>query len=217
MKDTKLTLLKTSARLFAQNGYASTSVRDIVKAANVNISAIKYHFGDKRALYLETLKYLLQKNRNYIFGGNTPLPTVQDIDKLSLSQVKNSLHCIIDRVLDMKFKRHNLPLERIFTYAELEDSREMLTFLLSYIDPLSQLLSRMVSRLTGLAEKSPELIILTNTIFWQVNLSECDRFILLTSLQQKTLSKEAPVFFKRMVWENIQTLLNSYQRGKRKL
>lgn len=213
MKDTKLILLKASARLFSQNGYQATSVRDIVKAARVNISAIKYHFGDKRTLYLETLKYLLQKNRDYIFGGNNPLPTPRDVDKMTRQQVQDSLRRIIERVLEMKFKRHNLPLERIFTYAELEDSREMLTSLLTYIDPLAKLLARMVSKLTGLKESSAELTLLTHTIFWQVNLSECDRFMLLTALNQKTSAKEVPVVFKQMVWKTIQTILNSYRKG----
>ena len=44
-------LLDSALHLFAERGYAKTSTREIAKAANVNISAISYYFGDKAGLY----------------------------------------------------------------------------------------------------------------------------------------------------------------------
>ena len=44
-------LLDASMRLFAEQGFAKTSTRDIAEAAQVNISAISYYFGDKAGLY----------------------------------------------------------------------------------------------------------------------------------------------------------------------
>jgi len=211
MKDTKTHLLKTSARLFAKKGYAGTSVREIVRQARVNVSAISYHFGDKRTLYLETIKYLLTTNRKYIFGGNKPLPAPQDVDNLSVSQMWEALRSIVERVLEMKFARYNLPLERIYTYVELEDSKEMLSSLLSYTDPLKDLLSRMCAKLTGVAEDSPKMILLINSIFWQVNLSECDRFMLLYGLGKSKYTKDPLPLFKQMIWQNVQSILKSYQ------
>ena len=46
-------LLDNALQLFAERGYAKTSTREIAKAANVNISAISYYFGDKAGLYRE--------------------------------------------------------------------------------------------------------------------------------------------------------------------
>lgn len=37
-------------KLFAQNGFSATSVRDIAKAAGVNVSMISYYFGSKNQL-----------------------------------------------------------------------------------------------------------------------------------------------------------------------
>ena len=44
-------LLLAALRLFAQHGYAKTSVRDLAQAASVNVAAVSYYFGDKAALY----------------------------------------------------------------------------------------------------------------------------------------------------------------------
>ena len=37
--------------LFAQQGFAKTSTREIAEAAGTNIAAISYYFGDKAGLY----------------------------------------------------------------------------------------------------------------------------------------------------------------------
>lgn len=48
---TKEQILDVAERAIAQNGYAGTTLRSIVKEANVNIAAIHYHFGSKEGLY----------------------------------------------------------------------------------------------------------------------------------------------------------------------
>jgi TetR/AcrR family transcriptional regulator, regulator of cefoperazone and chloramphenicol sensitivity len=50
-EDTRERLLSAGLRLFAAQGYAKTSTRELAEAARVNIAAISYHFGDKAGLY----------------------------------------------------------------------------------------------------------------------------------------------------------------------
>ncbi len=44
-------LLQAGLRLFAGQGFAKTSTREIAEAASVNVAAISYYFGDKAGLY----------------------------------------------------------------------------------------------------------------------------------------------------------------------
>ena len=44
-------LLQAGLRLFADHGYSKTSTRAIAEAAQTNIAAISYYFGDKAGLY----------------------------------------------------------------------------------------------------------------------------------------------------------------------
>ncbi|MDA8444117.1 CerR family C-terminal domain-containing protein [Paracidovorax valerianellae] len=47
----RLRLLHAALRLFAERGYAKTSIRAIAQAAQANVAAVSYYYGDKAALY----------------------------------------------------------------------------------------------------------------------------------------------------------------------
>lgn len=49
-EETKITILDAAERLFADHGFAATSLRNIVGEADVNLAAVHYHFGSKEAL-----------------------------------------------------------------------------------------------------------------------------------------------------------------------
>ena len=53
---TREAIINAAVHLFAEKGFDSTSVRDIVTKARVNQAAINYHFKSKDGLYLEVLK-----------------------------------------------------------------------------------------------------------------------------------------------------------------
>ena len=48
--ETRERILDVAERLFADSGFASTSLRDITAEAGVNLAAVNYHFGSKEAL-----------------------------------------------------------------------------------------------------------------------------------------------------------------------
>lgn len=55
-KDTRLKLIETATPLFAKNGFAAVSVRELAKAADANVAAVSYHFGGKEGLYQAVLE-----------------------------------------------------------------------------------------------------------------------------------------------------------------
>jgi AcrR family transcriptional regulator len=86
---TKDRILDVAERRFAENGFAATSLRDIIAEARVNLAAIHYHFKSKEALLdaviLRTLEPL---NRDRLArldeceraAGNDPVPLEQVIE-----------------------------------------------------------------------------------------------------------------------------------------
>lgn len=53
---TRERILDKAEALFASNGYHAVSVREITAAAQCNLAAVNYHFGNKQNLYLEVFR-----------------------------------------------------------------------------------------------------------------------------------------------------------------
>ncbi len=214
MKDARLKLLKTSARIFAQKGYTDASVREIVAAAHMNVSAVSYYFGDKRSLYLETVKYLANEHHKPFQQDEKIARALEQLNALSRAETLQLLHDLLDKVTDLGLDSKMLPLERIFTHAALDNSKELLPLLFSFLEGYHTRPYKIISKLTGLAQHSVELVIITHVIFGQINFSECHRIALLHDLKQRTFSPQLHQDIKDIVWKNTLAILKIYEKGK---
>ena len=90
-RETRQRILHTAEHLFAERGIAAVSIRDITRAANMNLGAINYHFGAKRNLAAEVFKNcfepvkvrqmaLLDQMENE--AGSLPIPLEKIIEAL---------------------------------------------------------------------------------------------------------------------------------------
>jgi len=209
MQDTREKLLKTAARLFAQKGYTGTTVRQIVQRAGANLSAVRYHFEDKHGLYLATVQYLTEQIRCDMMKE---MIAPEQIAALSRPDALQYLHKMMDRFLELGFTRKNILLERIFTYAELEDSRAFREALLDQTGRFRGIWYGLISRLTGVKEGSVELVLLCHTIFSQTLQTDFIRFATCHSLKIKKYTPEICARMKEMVWHNTCAILDLYTK-----
>jgi AcrR family transcriptional regulator len=75
-KDAKRTaMMQAAVRVFAEKGYHSATIRDIVAAADVAVGTFYFYFPDKETLFVylyeETAEFLLQTLRQAISGRVT--------------------------------------------------------------------------------------------------------------------------------------------------
>jgi len=56
-KATRNRLLSAAGEVFAEQGFKNATIREICKKAGANVAAINYHFGDKKKLYAEVLRF----------------------------------------------------------------------------------------------------------------------------------------------------------------
>ncbi len=54
---TRERLIEAAGEVFAEKGFRSATIRDIVKRAGANLNAVNYHFRDKEGLYLAVIEY----------------------------------------------------------------------------------------------------------------------------------------------------------------
>jgi len=71
--NTRMRVLETAIRLFAEKGYAGTSVREIVERAGVSKPVLYYYFQSKEGLFYAILEWateIQQKVLNEIFAAS---------------------------------------------------------------------------------------------------------------------------------------------------
>jgi AcrR family transcriptional regulator len=62
-RETRDRLLKAACALFSDRGFKKVTVREICLAAQANVAAVNYHFGDKLGLYRELLQQAIDGMR----------------------------------------------------------------------------------------------------------------------------------------------------------
>lgn len=60
---TRERILEAASAQFAERGFRRVTVRDICRAATVNLAAVNYHFGDKAGLYREVMQQAIDAIR----------------------------------------------------------------------------------------------------------------------------------------------------------
>ncbi|MCI0488860.1 MAG: TetR/AcrR family transcriptional regulator [Blastocatellia bacterium] len=96
-------VLKTSAAIFAEKGYHSTSIRDIARATNMSLSGLYYYFGSKEELLFLIQDYcfstVLGDCRRLLAGVDDP------VRRLKLL-IENHLNYFVNNMNEMKVLSH---------------------------------------------------------------------------------------------------------------
>lgn len=77
---TKDKIMTIAHNLFAKKGFEGVSVRDISKEADVNISAISYHFENKLGLYKNVIEYRMKTMVEGLEQIVTENPNISSVD-----------------------------------------------------------------------------------------------------------------------------------------
>lgn len=76
---TREQILIQAKKSFAEHGYEGASLREICNSANANVSAVKYHFGDKEGLYRTCLSEYAQSRLSVITNILTPATSEEEL------------------------------------------------------------------------------------------------------------------------------------------
>jgi AcrR family transcriptional regulator len=122
---TKEALLEKAKKHFAIFGFEGASVREICKEANANVSAIKYHFGDKEGLYRTCLSGFAEKRLQKINLILTPSQTLEEFQiKLKLFVEDFIDECLSDmemhQLISNEIEKMNPIMEDMFSSTFLQ-------------------------------------------------------------------------------------------------
>jgi TetR/AcrR family transcriptional regulator len=103
---TKAAVLASAERLFAERGFAGTSMRDLAAASGISQPLIQHHFGGKDALYAAVVRHAIDD-----FVGRTREASARTDLPINVSEDMNRL---------FGFLRNNASVVRIIGWARLE-------------------------------------------------------------------------------------------------
>ena len=99
-QDLKTQILDTAEELFADNGYAATSIRRIADRVGVNPALVHYYFGNKKALLQQVMERSLEPLGHAIAAlKNSPETSPPAIARLLLSMIAEhpNIPCLMTR------------------------------------------------------------------------------------------------------------------------
>lgn len=89
-------LIEAATHLFAKQGFAGTSVKEIADRAGVNVSLVSYHFGGKENLYRECMIPFIETKLDFL-KNRMGTPT-------SLNEFKLRMRIFIENVIEDELK-----------------------------------------------------------------------------------------------------------------
>jgi AcrR family transcriptional regulator len=137
--------------LFAERGFHGTTIRDIAERADVNVAAGNYHFGSKKALYLEVLRAQFANVREQLVRqGASPPPSA--LRRLSRRELETVLAARTKVMLDLLIGP-SPSLHATLMLREMSDPSEALDMIVDeFIAPFEHELEDIVAHLVPTLE-----------------------------------------------------------------
>jgi AcrR family transcriptional regulator len=89
-------ILDTAARLFREEGYAATSLRDIASACGMQAGSLYYHFASKDAIIAEVLRIGVERVSDHVRRSVLALPPDADARTLLHTAVRAHLSALLE-------------------------------------------------------------------------------------------------------------------------
>lgn len=143
--ETKEQILNAAERLFASLGFAGTSLRAIIREADVNLAAIHYHFGSKEELFIAVVRRVAQPivekqlQRLAVLEDSEELPSVAEILEAFITPpleivLERSEQCLIHAKFMGRCRAEPYPIQKL-AEAEFRTSQQRFLYILAKVLP----------------------------------------------------------------------------------
>ena len=125
--DKQIEILLVAEKLFAEEGFDGTSVRDIAKKASINIAMISYYFGSKEklleAIVIHRIGSMKLKLENLVQEKITPIEKIDKLIEYYIHQINANRH--IHQIVhnEISNKKRNINIE---SFTELKKNNFIL-------------------------------------------------------------------------------------------
>jgi AcrR family transcriptional regulator len=179
-EDTRRRILDTALALFAAEGFAGASTREIAERAGVNLPAIQYYFGSKEGLYRAVIELIGEHLVQTIAPISARAQDCLASAAPSRAQVINHLCELVDAVVAM-FLDDTVPdRENRYTFVsrvEMEDTEALDPLHESWRQQVQTPTAGLVGRLMDRPPEDEQVVLRTLMILGQVKIF-CSRSVM---------------------------------------
>jgi len=144
--DTQARVLEAASALFAERGFAGTTIREIAERAQVNVAAGHYHFGSKLELYLEAVSGQFAALEARLVAEQAQ-PGAADLDELSRAEIEALLGRRIRTMLEFLLGPPPAPHGAIMQREMCDPSEALPLIVRELVLPQKRAMQAIVSRL----------------------------------------------------------------------
>lgn len=195
--NSKERILKVASKFFAQKGFSGTSVREIAKAAGVNVAMISYFWGGKRELFNGIINNLVDNQTKY---ASSALDFAINPEDLSKEEQIELMYRTVDKAIEFFYSDLSSELLTILLHGEKE--KEIFGNL-----PLFRYGKKLFAALFNKRENDKEVILTLVSIITLINSPRLMPNFSLQLLNQRTFHQEDIKIIKKNVRTYMQALL----------
>jgi len=198
----QLQIIEVAERLFAQKGFAGTSVRDIAQEADVNVSMISYYFGSKEKLIEALFQLRISETR-------LRLETLLHNDDLSpIQKIYVMIESAVERLMGNQCFHNIMMREQLSSERTPIISDQIMDLKMQNIGLMKQLIEE--GQATGAFRKNIDMSLMTTTLYGTINqaLATQEFFRKINNLE-KMSDEEFQKYLKRKLSQHLKNLFKS--------
>jgi len=187
VQTTRERLLLAALKSFGHRDYDSVSTREIVEMAGANISAISYHFGGKKGLYLATAEYLAEQ----IQAEMKPLieEIHQQLEKADQEECRQLISQLIQGLVHQLLFGELSEDAAGLIFREQNHPTKAFDFLYEkFMLPMHKTYSILVGKILNSDPESQQILLLTHSLIGQIVIYRMGRETILRRMGKRKFS-----------------------------
>ena len=203
---TKQALLNAAFPLFAENGFAATSTREIAVRAKCNVASITYHFGSKEGLHIACAKEMT----NHMTALRNDPGSVQLPDIVNEAQSQFEAKILAQAYILMRMPKASTIIK--FLLREAQDQSKAFDYIYeNFFMAMFNMFQQDWLETTHQTEEDETSLLTVFTIIGQLAYFRVGQPIILRRMQWNEYGEAETRTILRLLQTNIRTLVNHYR------
>ncbi len=212
--DTRDKLVAAGLKIFSETGYEGASTRKLAAAAEVNIAAIPYYFGNKEGLYLAVIEHIIGYYRQHLGDYLSKIRQALQCEGATAAEYRSLLDGFIRRLVNFVLRESNecFRISRIYMREQLDPTSAFDLLYRGFIKEMRQTLEALVAAILKREPQSTEIKLMVETLIGQVAIFKSSRVTVLYNMNWQGYSDEAITTIERIVTFNVNALIQAHEK-----